>query len=38
LVGMRERARMLGGTIDLSGKKGKGTTVVLRIPTKTREA
>jgi signal transduction histidine kinase len=38
LVGMRERARMLGGTIDLSGKKGKGTTVVLRIPTKAKEA
>ena len=33
LVGMRERARLLGGTLDISGKKGKGTAVVLRMPT-----
>jgi len=32
LVGMRERARLLGGTLDISGRKGKGTTVVLRMP------
>lgn len=32
LLGMRERARLLGGTCDISGRKGKGTTVVLRIP------
>lgn len=32
LVGMRERARLLGGTLDISGKKGKGTMVVFRMP------
>ena len=36
LVGMRERARLLGGTLQISGKKGKGTTVVLRIPMGSR--
>lgn len=32
LVGMRERARLLGGTLEISGKKGKGTAVVFRMP------
>jgi signal transduction histidine kinase len=36
LVGMRERARLLGGTLDISGKKGKGTTVIFRMPTGAR--
>jgi signal transduction histidine kinase len=32
LVGMRERARLLGGTVDISSRAGKGTTVLLRMP------
>jgi signal transduction histidine kinase len=32
LVGMRERALILGGTVEIKGKKGKGTTVILRLP------
>ena len=31
LLGMRERARAAGGTIDISGEGGKGTTVVVRV-------
>ena len=32
LLGMRERARALGGDIDISGEPGRGTTVQARIP------
>jgi signal transduction histidine kinase len=32
LLGMRERAHLLGGTIDITGVEGKGTTVTLRLP------
>jgi PAS domain S-box-containing protein len=32
LVGMRERARMLGGTVTIHGLEGAGTTVRLEIP------
>jgi two-component system sensor histidine kinase UhpB len=32
LLGMRERARALGGDLDISGEPGKGTTVQARIP------
>ena len=32
LVGMRERALIWGGTVEIKGKKGKGTTVILRLP------
>jgi signal transduction histidine kinase len=32
LLGMRERAALLGGKISFSGVRGKGTTVVVRIP------
>jgi PAS domain S-box-containing protein len=32
LVGMRERARALGGDIDIRGATGRGTTVTLTIP------
>ena len=33
LVGMRERALIFGGTVEIKGKKGKGTTVILKVPT-----
>ncbi len=32
LMGMRERARFLGGDIDIRGLRGKGTTVRVSIP------
>ena len=34
LVGMRERARQIGATVDVEGVDGKGTIVSLRIPLK----
>jgi PAS domain S-box-containing protein len=35
LVGMRERAHLMGGEIDVSGVDGEGTTVTLRLPIST---
>ena len=32
LLGMRERAHSLGGTLDISGAAGKGTVLTLRFP------
>jgi PAS domain S-box-containing protein len=32
VVGMRERAKLLGGTLDIESQPGKGMTVVARIP------
>ncbi|HUR57787.1 MAG TPA: ATP-binding protein [Opitutaceae bacterium] len=32
LVGMRERAMLVGGEVTLQGAPGKGTTVTLRVP------
>lgn len=32
LIGMRERARQIGATLDIEGVDGKGTIVSLRIP------
>ena len=32
LLGMRERAHLLGGRLDITGSKGQGTTVILRVP------
>jgi len=32
LVGMRERARALGGDVEIRGAAGRGTTVTLTIP------
>jgi signal transduction histidine kinase len=29
---MRERARLLGGTFDIRGEDGAGTTLTVRIP------
>lgn len=33
LVGMRERASLIGGEITLHGAPGRGTTVILRVPS-----
>jgi PAS domain S-box-containing protein len=35
LVGIRERALMLGGTIDIDSCPGKGTEIIVRIPAQT---
>ncbi|MBE3110561.1 MAG: PAS domain S-box protein, partial [Acidobacteria bacterium] len=32
LIGMQERARLLGGTIDMESKPGEGTKVVVNVP------
>ena len=32
IIGMRERARGHGGTLDVSGVEGRGTTVMLAVP------
>jgi len=32
LVGMRERARIIGGTITINGKTGEGTTIKVEVP------
>jgi signal transduction histidine kinase len=32
LIGMRERANLLGGTIEITGVAGEGTTVEVRLP------
>jgi PAS domain S-box-containing protein len=32
LLGMRERAHLLGGQIDITGIEGEGTTVTVRLP------
>jgi len=33
IIGMRERARLVGGTLIVQSEKGAGTTVTLRIPS-----
>lgn len=33
LLGMRERAHLIGGEVDVIGFEGEGTTVTLRLPT-----
>jgi len=38
LLGMRERARLVGGTLDVSSEKGQGTTVRVRLPLPSGEA
>jgi PAS domain S-box-containing protein len=32
LLGMRERARLIGGEVSVTGSNGKGTTVIVRLP------
>ncbi len=34
LYGMKERAELVGGTLEIESKKGVGTTVYLRVPLK----
>jgi two-component system sensor histidine kinase UhpB len=33
IMGMSERARLLHGTLDIKSEPGKGTQVVVRIPS-----
>ena len=35
ILGMRERAHLIGGTIDIRGAEGQGTVVTLTIPIRT---
>jgi len=32
ILGMRERARILGGEVTIEGRRGKGTSVLVKIP------
>ena len=32
LLGMRERAMLVGGTFDISARRGKGTSIVVHVP------
>jgi signal transduction histidine kinase len=34
LIGMMERAKSIGGTLEIKGTPGKGTTIKLSVPTK----
>ena len=34
LLGMKERALLVGGEVNILGENGKGTTVMVRVPTK----
>ena len=36
LLGIRERVSYWGGEVSITGKKGKGTTVLVRIPYENR--
>jgi len=36
LPGMRERAELVGGTLQVDSQPGRGTTVVIRIPVAQR--
>jgi PAS domain S-box-containing protein len=38
LLGMRERAKQAGATLDIVGVPGKGTTISVRVPLVTRRA
>lgn len=38
LLGMRERAGIYGGTVEVSGRSGEGTTLTVRIPPRARDA
>jgi signal transduction histidine kinase len=32
LLGMRERAHLIGGQVDIAGVRGSGTTLHVRVP------
>jgi len=36
MSGMRERADLIGGTIEIESEVGKGTTIYVRIPIATK--
>ncbi|MCK7481269.1 MAG: ATP-binding protein [Candidatus Moduliflexus flocculans] len=38
LLGIQERARLLGGDVHISGRPGAGTTIVVRIPAEPHPA
>jgi signal transduction histidine kinase len=38
LLGMKERALVLGGTLEVKGRKGEGTTLRVRIPVERRKS
>jgi signal transduction histidine kinase len=38
LVGMRERAKLLGGRLELRSRPGRGTRVVARVPVVKEDA
>lgn len=35
LLGMQERASLVGGTFEVAGRRGKGTTITVRVPIDT---
>jgi signal transduction histidine kinase len=37
LLGMRERARLLGGRVMIAGARGRGTTVTVTVPTSAKQ-
>ena len=37
LLGMRERAALVGGTFLIAGRRGKGTSITVRVPLTTRQ-
>lgn len=37
ILGMQERARLIGGQVDIVGREGAGTTVFVRVPGEERE-
>jgi len=37
LLGMQERAELLGGELTVESRRGQGTTVTARLPTRRRD-